>query len=375
MSQKAICPRGHVWDPATLAGLPASDAPRCPVCGEVEAVRKRDTLGRLWRWCRKNPALAILSALCLLLTIALIAAGGGWLSASRAVEAANSRRESAGETRTIPSAPSVRTAPQTALVEANWKQKLDSVRNQLAEAERLRRDALQQRDEQVVARRNAEELARTAEQVRQEAVDLRRQTDRQLIGMHVAAGTRFMEQGDLSSSLLWFVEALRLAQREKMPEETHRLRLAAVLAPCARPVRMWMHEGKWKAVHPSGDGRRLLAVGADSSLRLFDAATGERVGDPLAHDSKIVAAALSPGGKRAAKSYSRPCSEKVRCWVWRSARTAGASSPSASNRRNPRPKWNYSFGTRRTAMPSPSKRWAAKSARVRPRSVPTVKKC
>ena len=55
MSQKAICPRGHIWDPSTLAGLPPTERPRCPICGEEEPMRVRYVL-RVERGASKSPS-------------------------------------------------------------------------------------------------------------------------------------------------------------------------------------------------------------------------------------------------------------------------------------------------------------------------------
>jgi WD40 repeat protein/tetratricopeptide (TPR) repeat protein len=181
---------------------------------------------------------------------------------------------------------------------AKWNDKIVELDKQRGEAEQQRKDAVHQRDEQAAARKVAEELTRTAEQVRQAALDQRAEIARQLVKMHVAAGTRWMEGGDLSASLLWFAEALRLAQREKLPEETHRLRLAAVLAQCPRPVQVWAHENKVDVVRISPDGKRILTAGADGAAVIRDAATGKRVGEPLAHMAAVRQALFSPDGKR-----------------------------------------------------------------------------
>ncbi len=180
---------------------------------------------------------------------------------------------------------------------ANWQEKQDSTKAELAAAARERKDALRQRDEQAQARKISEEMTQTAEQVRQDAVSRREEAARQLVKMYVAAGTNRMEGGDLSASLLWFAEALRLAQREKLPEETHRLRLAAVLSQCPRPVQMWAHDKKVNAIQLSSDGKQVLTVGADGTVTIWDAATGKRVGEPLAHMAAISHASFSADGK------------------------------------------------------------------------------
>src|SRR5262249_41172404 len=109
-----------------------------------------------------------------------------------------------------------------------WENREKEFANQLRDAEKAAVEARRQRDEQLEKRKSAEELAQIADETRQEALTRRAEAARQLVKLHVAEGTRLMQSGDLSASLLWFVEALRLAEKEKLPTQTHRLRLAAV---------------------------------------------------------------------------------------------------------------------------------------------------
>jgi hypothetical protein len=74
MAQKAICPRGHIWDPSVLDGLPPSAMPRCPICGEEESLRTSRRIAQLVSWSRNNPLLAGLSLLGLVLLFAVSAA-------------------------------------------------------------------------------------------------------------------------------------------------------------------------------------------------------------------------------------------------------------------------------------------------------------
>ena len=99
--------------------------------------------------------------------------------------------------------------------------------------------------------------------------------------MYVSEGTRLMEKGDLSASLVWLAEALRLAENEKQPTETQRLRLAAVLARCSRPVQVWLPEKKINVVQLSPDGKRMLTAAADGAVEVWETATGKRIGDVL----------------------------------------------------------------------------------------------
>src|SRR5262249_13311233 len=153
-------------------------------------------------------------------------------------------------------------------------------------------EARRQRDEQLEKRKSAEELAQIADEARQEAQTRRAETARQLVKLHVAEGTRLMESGDPSASLLWFVEALLLAEKEKLPTQTHRLRLAAVLAQCPRPVQVWLHEKTLNVVQLSYDGKRVLTAGANGAVEIWDTTTGKRIGDMLAHEDAVTHAAF-----------------------------------------------------------------------------------
>jgi WD40 repeat protein/tetratricopeptide (TPR) repeat protein len=312
MSQKAICPRGHIWDPSTLAGLPPTETPRCPICGEEEPLRTSNALARLKHWWRRNPLLASLSGLCLLLAVALVVTV---LLARSAVQTARSEAENAkiekqqiearlgSRLRTTNAEDKEQQSKLQAKVEAErrntrWENREKEFKAELRAAEKAASDARRQRDEQYQQRKLAEELAQTADQVRQDALARRAEAARQLVKMHVAEGTRLMESGDLSASLLWFVEALRLAEKEKLPAQTHRLRLAAVLAQCPRSMQVWLHDKTLNAVQLSSDGKRVLTAGANGAVEVWDAATGQRVGDVLAHEEPVTHAALSPDGKR-----------------------------------------------------------------------------
>src|SRR5579871_2388114 len=289
MAQKAICPRGHIWDPSMLGGLPPTEKPRCPICGEEEPLRLRNAFARLTRWCSQNALLAGLSLLCLVLTVVLAITflqsrarqqalreevDQALLQVRQADDKNRARRRGMEEEEEAN-----RQKQQAEFEATKWRQRHDDLQSQLQDARQARLTAVRQRDEQAHARKLAEELRQTADELRQEAQSRRAEAARQLMQMYVAVGTQRMEGGDLSTASLWFVEALRLAQKEKTPEETHRLRLAAVLAQCPRPVQLWTLEGKISAAQFSADGKRLLTADVDGKLALWDAVKGQRIGE------------------------------------------------------------------------------------------------
>ena len=110
----------------------------------------------------------------------------------------------------------------------------------------------------------------------------------------------------------------------------------------------------------SPDGKRIVTASRDETARLWDAATGKPIGEPLKVTRKSsMSAAFSPDGKRivtasratrrrgcgtprpASRSASRSEAMRAACRARRSAPTAGASSPRPGTRRRgcgtPRP--------------------------------------
>ena len=150
---------------------------------------------------------------------------------------------------------------------------------------------------------------------------------RQIVQLNVLSGVQLMQAGDYFKSLLWFAEALRTDAGHPEREEIHRMRIASVLQQSPRLVQVITHEGLsiasaafsatddrlatvsvedrtvrvWEvpggkllmkskrlgkvpySVLFSPDGTRLLVVLSDNTVPMFDAATGEPLGEPLTH--------------------------------------------------------------------------------------------
>ena len=57
------------------------------------------------------------------------------------------------------------------------------------------------------------------------------------------------------------------------------------------------HDGKVNSAHFSPDGRSVVTASADKTARLWDAATGKSIGEPMKHDDEVVSARFSPDGR------------------------------------------------------------------------------
>jgi WD40 repeat protein len=151
------------------------------------------------------------------------------------------------------------------------------------------------------ARRNAQEALDAKEKEgdeRQRAEAKARESRRRLIQLHVANGTRLLEEGDLFGALPWLTEALALEQGDLSREERHRARIAAVLAQTPRLVHLWQHDHEVQHVAFSPDGGRIATASKDHTAREWDARTGEAVTGPLRHSHFVLKAAFSPDSRR-----------------------------------------------------------------------------
>jgi WD40 repeat protein/serine/threonine protein kinase len=193
----------------------------------------------LWRWCRRNPALAMVSGLAVAALVAVAA-----LSASLAVYEA-------------------RVAGQMGERQQQTQDALKDARAGWAEAEgqRLRAERL------------------SASTVLDKALNL-------------------CEQGDVNLGMLWLARGLEIVPKEA--PDLHRV-FRANLAAWARHVHrlraLLPHRDAAFLVAFSPDGRKLLTGGWDNSSRLWDVATGQPVGPPQFYGGNVEAGAFSPDGR------------------------------------------------------------------------------
>jgi serine/threonine protein kinase len=146
-------------------------------------------------------------------------------------------------------------------------------------------------------RRTASDSARALEaRLRAQAEEGRKRQVR----LNVEQGNRLMTDGDLSGSLPYFVEALRLDAEDPARAADHRLRLGMILAQCARPSRLWFHDQPLTAFRLRPDGRAFAVSHPDGTVLVRDADTGEPIGSALRHAGVVQSFDFSPDGRRLA---------------------------------------------------------------------------
>jgi WD40 repeat protein/serine/threonine protein kinase len=192
-----------------------------------------------WRWCRRNPAVAGLLA-----TVAILLISVTTVSVIAAVRIAGARDEA----------------------------------TQSAQA------AIEAREDESIQRKLA--------------VDRAQESRERLVRLHVANGERLLDEGDLLGALPWLTEALHLDKANGPRQESHRTRLAAVLAQAPRLSQLWRHEKDLEHATFSPDGRRVITASQDHTACVWDAVTGNAI-TSLRHDNVVRKAAFSPDGRLA----------------------------------------------------------------------------
>ncbi|MFI5461495.1 MAG: tetratricopeptide repeat protein, partial [Isosphaerales bacterium] len=112
-------------------------------------------------------------------------------------------------------------------------------------------------------------------------------------------GQAAFEKGEIGPGLLWMVESWRSAVEARDPVWQHAARasLAAWRPHHARLKAVLSHESPVDAAAFSPDGKTVLTGGDDGTARLWDAATGRPIGQPIWHEGVVTSVAFSPDGK------------------------------------------------------------------------------
>ena len=125
------------------------------------------------------------------------------------------------------------------------------------------------------------------------------ETRRRLSDLYVANGTALEAEGDYFGALVWFAKALRDEQDDPSRAASRRQRVESLWQRCPPLPALFAHSNGANCATFNGDGHRLITAGEDGLAQVWDANTGEPVGAPWKHRSRVLHAELSADGERA----------------------------------------------------------------------------
>ena len=134
---------------------------------------------------------------------------------------------------------------------------------------------VQTREARQLAREN-QTLAQQKTQLADEKTRLAEENRRQLVRLRVANGIREMDQGDLSSALVWLSEALTLATNNPADAAIHRIRINQLLAQHPRLLNLFRHPANVQSAEFSPDERRVVTACVDGKIRIWETANNDK---------------------------------------------------------------------------------------------------
>jgi eukaryotic-like serine/threonine-protein kinase len=191
-----------------------------------------------------------------------------------------------------------------------WQQSADKADAQAAARTAAEAKAAAEGKARVAAQNEAEAEKRRAEEARQ-----RERTVQAYLALE--KGTNRLDRGELVPGVLWLARGLEVA-----PDDAVELRRSfrTLLGGWTRDLpslkAVLRHDGGVNSVVLSPGGKKLLTAGHDKTARLWDAATGEPLGEPLHHSEPVSGAAFHADGKSIVTVSRVEKEREFHVWRW-----------------------------------------------------------
>src|SRR5262249_587164 len=138
------------------------------------------------------------------------------------------------------------------------------------------------------------------------------------VGLATGSSRDLLERGDVSRGMVFMAHGLEAAAEDKDLRRPILANLSSWHHRMSRLTALLEHPGQVHAVAFSRDGETILTGCGDfrgqwksGEARLWEAATGERIGLPLKHETAVSAVAFSPDDR---KILTGGLDGKVRLW-------------------------------------------------------------
>ena len=159
---------------------------------------------------------------------------------------------------------------------------------------------------------------RSEREARTQAQENERKADRLAASVALDRGLALAEVGKLNQGLLWMARSLELAIRSRDAELEHAIRsnLAAWTTFLPKPSRAFPHRDWVWAVAFSPDGTKVLTASKDQTARLWDAQTGNAIGEPMHHDRPVWSVAFGRDGSKILTGCGNQDEKEGRVCLW-----------------------------------------------------------
>jgi WD40 repeat protein/serine/threonine protein kinase/tetratricopeptide (TPR) repeat protein len=125
------------------------------------------------------------------------------------------------------------------------------------------------------------------------------ESNRRLAMLNFERGQTAFEKGHVGEGMLWTVASLRMAAEASADDWKHAAlaNLGAWRRQLPELKQIFPHEQNVYAVAFSRDGKTIVTATNSKTARLWNAATGQPIGQPIEHPDEVVSVAFGPDGK------------------------------------------------------------------------------
>jgi WD40 repeat protein/serine/threonine protein kinase/predicted Zn-dependent protease len=277
------------------AGAMAEDLKRFLDDKPIRA-RRVSTGERLWRWCRRNPALATATGLALLGLVA-VSLLSIWLNIAQSQANQDLRAEQERTEKALTQ--SQQLARNLAAEKRRTEDEKQRAETNLKRSQKLARNLRREKQRTEGQKNRAELEAKRAELEAKRAAEQKKRAEYVSAKLLLERGQSLIDQKTPVLGMLWLARSLEMAPPDATDlQRVARTNLAGLSFELPMLRTVLNHPFGVTAAVLSPDGKTILTASRHNAY-LWDAATGKQLGKPLPHRGPVFAVAFSPDGQTA----------------------------------------------------------------------------